>query len=152
MAKKNIFIRFLPEFVESIKNTFVLLPTEAGRLNDNAYLIFRHISIYARMSQKSDFNLSVKSLLEQSNIPNYNEVMKGNRNIGDRIIAPLEKALDEIQNTLRGKFQWQFKNGVHNNWSDFENDYVCITLDKHIRNEYKQIEPPKKKELKSKAQ
>lgn len=90
------------------------------RLNPNSYYFGKKITAHHNINAgKANSNiLSVKTLLECSpELPTYNEVMNGNKNIYNRIIAPFERDLDELVNngTLAS---WGYCNSKHQPLTD----------------------------------
>lgn len=97
--------------------------------------------------------LSVKSLLEEvPDIPTYEEVMQTNRRVGERIITPVERDLDELQR-LGVLKSWEYTNakGVPLTKKQVESmDYetwsqLYITFDLDLPSQERYIEQHQKK-------
>lgn len=143
---KKIIIQFLPKFIEALGNKFMYLPHQAGKLSSSAYMILRKIYEHSRTNASTKFALSLDTLLNISNLPTHEEVMNGNRNITSRIIEPFDKCIQEIEETIgTNKIKLQYRNGDHNNWSDFINDYIEIELSEVIEGQYKIVQEKREK-------
>lgn len=82
-------------------------PSQLQRLNSkknpNSFYLLRKIAEYKNMNigKKNEDIIAVKTLLESSPyLPSYEEVMRGNRNVQDRIISPFERDMDALDETL----------------------------------------------------
>ena len=79
------------------------LQTLNAKRNPNSYYMLRKIAEHKNMNigKKNEDIIAVKTLLDCSPfIPSYEEVMRGNRNIQDRIIEPFERDMDALDATL----------------------------------------------------
>ncbi len=82
-----------PDQLQSINN----------KKNPNSYYLLRKISEHKNMNvgKKNENTLAVATLLAAAPfIPSYDEVMKGNKNLTDRIMTPFERDLDALNETL----------------------------------------------------
>lgn len=82
-------------------------PSQLQRLNSkrnpNSFYLLRKIAEHKNMNigKKNEDIIAVKTLLESSPyLPSYEEVMRGNRNVQDRIINPFERDMDALDETL----------------------------------------------------
>ena len=78
-----------------------------GRTNPNSNPFGRKIAEHKNMNigKPNENIISVKTLLDISNLPTYEEVMqKGNRNVTQKIIAPFERDLDKLSDI----FTWHY--------------------------------------------
>ncbi len=108
-AKKTaVAFTFTQTFYNILKGYPVMaypsqLQTLNSKRNPNSYYLLRKIAEHKNMNigKKNEDIIAVKTLLDCSPfIPSYEEVMKGNRNIQDRIINPFERDLDVLADTL----------------------------------------------------
>ena len=79
------------------------LQTLNAKRNPNSYYLLRKIAEHKNMNigKKNEDIIAVKTLLDCAPfIPSYEEVMRGNRNIQDRIIEPFERDMDALDDTL----------------------------------------------------
>lgn len=79
------------------------LQTLNSKRNPNSYYLLRKIAEHKNMNigKKNEDIIAVKTLLSIAPyIPSYDEVMSGNRNIADRIIAVFERDMDALGATL----------------------------------------------------
>lgn len=79
------------------------LQTLNSRRNPNSFYLLRKIAEHKNMNigKKNEDIIAVKTLLESSPyLPSYEEVMRGNRNVQDRIINPFERDMDALDETL----------------------------------------------------
>ena len=83
-------------------------PAQLQRLNSkrnpNSYYLLRKIAELKNMNvghETGEDIISVKTLLENAPfIPTYDEVMRGNRNLVDRIVKPFERDMNALSDTL----------------------------------------------------
>ena len=71
--------------------------------NPNSFYLLRKIAEHKNMNvgKKNENIIGVKTLLSVApNLPSYDEVMAGNKNITDRIITPFERDMDALADTL----------------------------------------------------
>lgn len=79
------------------------LQTLNSKRNPNSYYLLRKIAEHKNMNigKKNEDIIAVKTLLSVAPfIPSYDEVMRGNRNIADRIIGVFERDMDALGATL----------------------------------------------------
>lgn len=87
----------------------ILLQSIDSRKNPNSYYMLRKILEHKNMNQlrTNENRISVRTLLEVAPyIPSFDEVMKGNRNVRERIIDVFERDLD----ALSSEFKWEYIN------------------------------------------
>lgn len=103
--KNNIiYAGFAPEFLKIIDRGYsTLLPKSALRVNfkynPNTYHLATALAIHKRsnMGKPNENKMKVQTLLERCpNLPTYDFVMNGNRNVRDRIISRFLRDLGEI--------------------------------------------------------
>lgn len=90
-----------------------------GRTNPNSNPFGRKIAEHKNMNiGKANENIiSVKTLLDVSNLPTYEEVMqKGNRKVTERIITPFERDLDNLSDI----FTWHYCHSKNEPLTDAE--------------------------------
>lgn len=116
-----------------------------------AYPFLRKILEFSNMNvgKANADRISVKTLLEVSGLPTYEEVMKGNKNVQSRIIDPFEKNLDALEDTL----SWEYCHSKgapltqeeldNMNYKIFESLLIHITL-KNYPDQTQRIERKKK--------
>ena len=85
-----------------------------SKRNPNSFYLLRKIAEHKNMNvgKKNENIIGVKTLLSVApNLPSYDEVMAGNKNISDRIITPFERDMDVLADT----FTWNYchKNNTH---------------------------------------
>lgn len=71
--------------------------------NPNSFYLLRKIAEHKNMNvgKKNENIIAVKTLLSVApNLPSYEEVMAGNKNVSDRIITPFERDMDALKETL----------------------------------------------------
>ena len=93
-----------------------------SKRNPNSYYLLRKITELKNMNvgKKNEDIIAVKTLLANTpDIPSYEEVMSGNRNIQDRIISPFERDMDALADTL----SWEYchSNGEPLNQDELDN-------------------------------
>ncbi|MDL2318127.1 hypothetical protein LJC74_03405 [Eubacteriales bacterium OttesenSCG-928-A19] len=111
-----IYFRFNEDFYNSVRVSegrylFMFFPRESLRLNDNvnpySYAFARRIAEHKRINlgRVNENSIRVATILRACPaFPTYAEVMAGNRNVTDRIIAPFERDM----NALRDAFTWEY--------------------------------------------
>lgn len=75
-----------------------------SKRNPNSYFLLRKIAEHKNMNvgKKNEDIIAVKTLLSITpNIPSYDEVMKADRHIDQRIIKPFERDMDAFSDTLK---------------------------------------------------
>lgn len=161
----EIIFSFAPTFFNSLKvndngtAAFMHFPREALtkniKHNPYSYCLARKMAEHKRMNQgrPNENIISVKTLVEACpNFPTYQEVTSGNRGIAQRIIAPFERDMDALSETL----SWHYTDEepptnyssfmaatVVINWKNYP-DTGKLTLHK-IKNENKRTQPQRKK-------
>ena len=77
-----------------------------GNKNPNSSPFGRKIAEHKNMNvgKPNENIIAVKTLLEVSKLPTYEEVMKGNKNVTNRIITPFERDLDALADI----FKWHY--------------------------------------------
>jgi hypothetical protein len=103
----DIRLNFSKPIAQYLTNAYVMqYPLALFKLdarNAPAYQIGRKIALHHSMDnnikQGTANIISVRALLESCNIPSYDEVMAGDRNLDKNIISPFIKALDVINDT-----------------------------------------------------
>lgn len=74
-----------------------------NKRNPNSYYLLRKLAEHKNMNigKKNEDIIAVKTLLASSPyFISYDEVMRGNRNVQDRIINPFERDMDALEDTL----------------------------------------------------
>lgn len=129
-----IFFRFNEDFYHSLqvgegKYLFMFFPKEALRLKDNAhpysYALARRIAEHKRINigARSEDKIGVQTLIAACpGFPTYEEVMAGNRNISDRIIAPFERDMDALSEA----FVWEYVGEQPETYQEFTDAQVRI--------------------------
>lgn len=94
------------------------LQTLNANSNPNSYYFLRKIAEHKNMNigKKNENIIAVKTLLEVAFLPSYEEVMRGNRNVQDRIITPFERDMDALQPTL----SWNYCHSLNEPLTDEE--------------------------------
>lgn len=75
----------------------------SAKYNPNSYYLLRKISEHKNMNfgKKNEDTISVQTLIDSSPfIPAYEEIMEGDRRVGQRIIEPFERDLNVLNETL----------------------------------------------------
>jgi hypothetical protein len=78
-----------------------------ARANPNSYHLLRRISEHKNMNfgKGNEDTISVATLLAAApNLPTYDEVMAGNRNLTDRIVKPFERDMGAFSGTLTWRY------------------------------------------------
>lgn len=109
----DIVFSFAPTFFNSLKindngsSAFMHFPREALtksiKYNPYSYCLARKMAEHKRMNRgrPNENIISVKTLIEACpNFPTYQEVAAGNRGIAQRIIAPFERDMDALTETI----------------------------------------------------
>lgn len=109
----RIIFTFASKFAKYLFSRRVMYyPKEIAQINinnnHNSYYFGRKIAEHKNMNiGKSNENIiSVDTLLAVSTLPTYEEVMKGNGNVTDRIIDPFSRDMDALKEMLT----WEFCN------------------------------------------
>ena len=96
-----------------------LLQELNGNANPNSFYLGRKITEHKNMNsgKKNENLIAVKTLLAVAQfLPSYEEVMKGNRNIQDRIITPFERDMDALEDAL----SWNYCHSLNEPLTDAE--------------------------------
>ena len=96
-----------------------LLQKLNGNANPNSFYLGRKITEHKNMNsgKKNENLIAVKTLLAVAQfLPSYEEVMKGNRNIQDRIITPFERDMDALEDAL----SWNYCHSLNEPLTDAE--------------------------------
>lgn len=131
----EIIFSFALTFFNSLKindngsSAFMHFPREALtksiKYNPYSYCLARKIAEHKRMNQgRSNENIiAVKTLIDACpNFPTYQEVAAGNRGIAQRIIAPFERDMDALTETL----SWHYA-GVEESPADYAS-FIAATV------------------------
>lgn len=112
----KIMLDFSPAFAQYLTNAYIMqYPLElfkADERNPSSYYIgkklLQHHSIGNNRRRGTSNIISVRALLECCpDIPTYEEVMKADRHLDQRIIAPFENAINSLATFIR----WEYCNG-----------------------------------------
>lgn len=118
ISNGDIYFRYTPEMADYLIHAYVMYyPTKLlkidGRNSASYYLgkkLAEHNSNNNNRAKGTSDIISVKCLLESCPIiPTYDEVIKTDKHLEDRIKRPFEKALDVLQEN--GIIQWEYCNG-----------------------------------------
>lgn len=110
--KGNITVIFGTAYFNLLKNYPIMYyPPQLWLLNSkrnpNSYYLLRKIAELKNMNigKKNENIVAVKTLLANTpDIPSYEEVMSGNRNVQDRIIDPFKRDMDALAETLTWEY------------------------------------------------
>ncbi|MEN3240243.1 RepB family plasmid replication initiator protein [Fructilactobacillus sanfranciscensis] len=101
----NIIVNFTPEMNQIIITQAMPMPYHKlmfkldSKKEKTAWYIFRSLLINKRTnySQRRADTMKIKTILSSCrNLPSYEEVMNGNRNVDDRIIQPFFKSVERL--------------------------------------------------------
>lgn len=114
-----------------------ILPTWAYTLNDNAYMLLDYIYYLARqehrnIKDKGHFNISLEAIRNYMGLPTVKKAMKHQEQLIQR---PIEKAIEEIENTQSGadiKITPLFKYDPHT-VTDWLQGWIQIELGEEAR-------------------
>jgi hypothetical protein len=118
ISNGNIAVGFSPEFAEYLVNSYVMnFPIALLRLDERnpnsycmAYQMALHCSMYANRVIGTENKLQVATLLKYCpTIPTIEEVKRGNRAVGMRIVEPFESSLDILRSS--NYMQWEYCGG-----------------------------------------
>ena len=87
------------------------------------YKLNTHYTMRNNQVKRTNNIISVESLLkdiDETILPSYETVMKGNGNVTQRIIDPFASALDKIADDSNGEFTWNFCKAGHEPLTDKE--------------------------------
>lgn len=118
VAVKNgkIMMDFSPAIASYLTNAYIMqYPLElfkADERNPSAYYIgkklLQHFSFDNNQRRGTSNIISIRALLDACpDIPSYQEVMKADRHLDQRIIAPFENAIGSLSSFIR----WEYCNG-----------------------------------------
>lgn len=155
-SRGNITLKFDPDFTESLKNCYMYFPHSLLRLNgkENAntfmlgYYIFTQMRIPKKDCQinKESINvkLSIKGIINYLTIPTFEAVRKTDRMYQRRIIDPIDKIVNNL-NDLVPELNIQFE-ADYATTNEFEKGFIMATLNnKKITKKYLGIDENRKK-------
>lgn len=169
-----IIANFDPLFIKMLANSGYLLkfPIRLFRINGrnkNAYNMGYRIAMHKNMNagKPNEDIIGVKTLLDCTTLPTYEEEKAGKRSYVQNIIDPFEKALNELQDFDVLKWEYCHKNGepltkeecLNFNYNIFENLLIKFYLKdypdqtkrlKRKEEKTKQIERNKKRQANKK--
>ena len=115
-----IEVKFTSDFTEMLlENPPFPIPSALYSIDEKespiAYYLGRKIWEHAHINRRGTFTLSIKTLLEAcySILPLEKEVKKTDRAYTRRIIRPLEKAFEVIDNKVK-EFKWNYLGNIEN--------------------------------------
>lgn len=132
-SKKGVIMfSFAPKFAKLLAKYPPMpypqqLYTLNAKRNPNSYFFLRKISEHKNMNigKPNEDIISVKTLVESSpNIPTYKKVMETDRHLDARIIAPFERDMDALSDTLK----WEYCHSKGNKLTDAETSSMTYQL------------------------
>lgn len=128
--KNNIiFFKFNEDFFKILQNqkTFLYLPMELlgfnEKYNPHSYLLLQYITEHRRINtgRINENKIKVKSIYEHcKTLPRYEDI-QNNRAVNERIIAPFERDLDNIQS-----FTWEYEKGQPFTFNEWLESYIVV--------------------------
>lgn len=169
----NIILGFSPSVAEYLQSAYLMqypnILFQLNARNPNLWPIGRKLALHNSIDNNRETGtantLSVRSLLESApDIPKYEEVMQGNKNVTDRIIKPLELCLDQLieENFLSEWTYWNARNIeltyeqlLIMDYQTFISSYIHFAIamespDQTSRLKAKETKPIKKKNIRKK--
>ena len=170
----NISMTFTPEIADYLVTRGLITQYNTGMLRlderkPNAYYIMRkleeHYNIDANQKNKRHDRIKVETVLEVTDLPSYEEVMKQDRHWVRRIKEPLEESLDYLtQEHLLKSWEYTHAKGIQltdeeaqniTSYEDFKNLYILFTpadqIDHTERRERREAERAKKRKQRKKS-
>lgn len=142
-SKGNAVVDFHPNLVQFFANAFLsvypLSLYQTDERNENAYSLGRRLAVHASIDNNirrgTADKIKVSNVLDHCPaLPEYEEVMKGNRAVYDRIIKPFEETLNKIPDldwklTNEEKKPYteeELENRVYRDFNEFMDSYIVF--------------------------
>ena len=155
----HAYLFFSTDFLDHIKqkHQITLIAPKLFKLTGSAFYVYNALLNNKQINYKNSAirqdTMKIGTLLDRCPVlPTWNEVANGNRNFYDRIIEPLEAALNEINSEVDyvflNKNREQVKSINNLPLNEFLNSYIQITnwktLDVEQLNKIKRLKPKTK--------
>jgi DNA-binding CsgD family transcriptional regulator len=136
----DITIIFNPDFADKLKKTYMFIPINLAQIkNKYAWVIGYYIYEQARINHTCSKKISIKSCLERTTLPSYEEVKEGDRHFERKIMTPFENAIDILSkeiDELDIEFEKDYKT-----IEEFMEGFIKINIkNKQIENLYNDLE------------